>query len=229
MGQAELEQAQHPPLCAVYHLKRTLNRGLQTTVSTRRGSISPGVKSIYEVCLLKAALSAHTDGLITAITAAERILTASCPPGYVGVHRYVMMTWLVLLPFSLVGTLGWRTVPMVLATSFLTLAVEQVAVEIEQPFGNGHNGLPMQTYVRQVEADLTGLLDAHDDLHRQKQSSTEAWRPQNEGCTETNNRTSNAFDDRRIDVETIDDDQSAHESPLPTSHVTDPVRCGFDC
>ena len=206
LGQAELEQARHPPLCAVYHLQRSILKGLRTTVSKRRSSICQGVTSVYEVCLLKAALSGHTNGLIAAITAAERILTAPCPPGYVGVHRYVMMTWLILLPFSLVGALGWRTVPMVLAISFLTLAVEQVAVEIEQPFGNGHNGLPMQTYIRQVEADLTGLLDAHDGLRAPKKSSAEARPPQKQIYTETN-RTSNTFqsDDRQAETQTDGD------------------------
>ena len=228
LGHAELEQTRHPPLCAVYHLQRSINKGLRTTVSKRRSSICPGVTSVYEVCLLKAALSGHTNGLIAAITAAERILTAPCPPGYVGVHRYIMMTWLILLPFSLVGFLGWRTVPMVLAISFLTLAVEQVAVEIEQPFGDGHNGLPMQTYVRQVEADLTGLLDAYDELRAPKNSSAEARRPQKQVYIEvpSQKKLSNAFqpddrqsgqsDDRQSDTQSqTDGDQSTPS----TSHV----------
>lgn len=222
LGQAELEQARHPPLCAVYHLQRSIHKGLRTTVSKRRSSICPGVTSVYEVCLLKAALSGHTEGLIAAITAAERILTAPCPPGYVGVHRYVMMTWLILLPFSLVGALGWRTVPMVLAISFLTLAVEQVAVEIEQPFGNGHNGLPMQTYVRQVEADLTGLLGAHEGLRAPKKSSAEVRRPQKQVHTKTN-RTSNTFqsDDRQTSspLSETDGDQSAPSTPHVNVHA----------
>ena len=219
VGQAELEQARHPPLCAVYHLQRSIHKGLRTTVSKRRSSICQGVTSVYEVCLLKAALSGHTNGLIAAITAAERILTAPCPPGCVGVHRYVMMTWLILLPFSLVGALGWRTVPMVLAISFLTLAVEQVAVEIEQPFGNGHNGLPMQTYVRQVEADLTGLLDAHDGLRAPKKSSAEARPPQKQIYTRTN-RTSNTFQSDYIQTDTqTDGEQSAPSTPHAHSHA----------
>jgi len=218
LGQTELERARHPPLCAVYHLKRSIHKGLRTTVSKRRSSVCQGVTSVYEVCLLKAALSGHTDGLVAAINAAERILTAPCPPGYVGVHRYVMMTWLILLPFSLVGALGWRTVPMVLAISFLTLAVEQVAVEIEQPFGNGNNGLPMQTYVRQIEADLTGLLDAHDGLHT-KSSAVARPRPHEQQVYLQTNRTSNTFQsDVETDIQTDDGEQSSISTP-PHGHA----------
>ena len=214
LGQTELERARHPPLCAVYHLKRSIHKGLRTTVSKRRSSVCQGVTSVYEVCLLKAALSGHTDGLVAAINAAERILTAPCPPGYVGVHRYVMMTWLILLPFSLVGALGWRTVPMVLAISFLTLAVEQVAVEIEQPFGNGNNGLPMQTYVRQIEADLTGLLDAYDGLHTK--SSAVARPPHEKQVYLQTNRTSNTFQsDVETDIQTDDGEQSSNLHTTP--------------
>lgn len=106
--------------------------------------------------------------------------------------------------------------------------MEQVAVEIEQPFGNGHNGLPMQTYVRQVEADLTGLLDAHDGLRTQKKSSVEAGRPQKQVHTDTN-RTSNAFqsDEGQTDIQT---DRDPGAPPTPHRHVVNDPACGdFEC
>ena len=106
---------------------------------------------------------------------------------------------------------------MVLAISFLTLAVEQVAVEIEQPFGNGNNGLPMQTYVRQIEVDLTGLLDAHDGLHTK--SSAVARPPHEKQVYLQTNRTSNTFQsDVETDIQTDDGEQSSTSTP-PHGHA----------
>ena len=108
---------------------------------------------------------------------------------------------------------------MVLAISFLTLAVEQVAVEIEQPFGNGNNGLPMQTYVRQIEADLTGLLDAHDGLHTKSSAVARPPLPHEKQAYLQTNRTSNTFQsDVETDIQTDDGEQSSISTP-PHGHA----------
>ena len=43
--------------------------------------------------------------------------------------------------------------------SYLVLEVEEVAVQIEQPFGFEYNDLPIDAYCLTVQADVLRLLD----------------------------------------------------------------------
>ena len=44
-------------------------------------------------------------------------------------------------------------------TSFVLLGSEEVAIQLEQPFGDDMNDLPLDSYCFTLEADLMTLLD----------------------------------------------------------------------
>jgi ion channel-forming bestrophin family protein len=46
-----------------------------------------------------------------------------------------MLIWLTLLPFGLHATCGWATIPISCLISVLLLAIDEIAIEIEEPFG----------------------------------------------------------------------------------------------
>ena len=48
---------------------------------------------------------------------------------------------------------------MVTATGFVLLGAEEVAIQLEQPFGDDQNDLPLDSYCFMMEADLLTLLD----------------------------------------------------------------------
>ena len=79
-------------------------------------------------------------------------LTRPCPPGYVGLLRVICICWMFMLPFTLVDALGWVMIPVVSVTSFLVLCIEQLAVQIENPFGYDANDLPLHSFTCTVEA-----------------------------------------------------------------------------
>ena len=207
-GKEVLGKSSHRPLCAVYQLQRTIFEGLHEQSKQRSSACSGGseIAFMLELCLLKESMGKHTNALIAAITGTERIKNTPIPPGYVGVHRCVLLAWLVLLPFSLeidkslanherlydlrsqgdlasgdlhsaytdvnqLAVQRWiSAITMLLATafvSFLTLAVEQIAVEIEHPFSTDlSNGLPLDSYVLTVKQDVKGLLADHERCQR---------------------------------------------------------------
>ena len=66
------------------------------------------------------------EAMLGAITGCERILRTPCPPGYVGVLRMVMVTFLIMLPNILIETLHWYMIPVVSISAFAILAVEEV-------------------------------------------------------------------------------------------------------
>ena len=98
------------------------------------------------------------ESMVGCLTGCERILRTPCPPGYVGLLRCVCFVWMLMMPFTLVEVLGWIMIPVASLTSLLVLAIEELAVQIENPFGGDANDLPLHAYCLNVEADLMRAL-----------------------------------------------------------------------
>ena len=88
----------------------------------------------------------------------ERIKTTPMTFGYIAVLRSFLVLWLVTLPLSLVGEYGWLTAPILSLITYIFLTVEQMAIEIEQPFGNDENDLPLEEYLLKLEGQLLEML-----------------------------------------------------------------------
>jgi len=74
--------------------------------------------------------------------------------GYVATLRSCLILWLVTLAVPLAGEFGRIAVPVLSGLAFLYLTVEQTAVEIEQPFGDDANDLPMEKYIVDLQTTL---------------------------------------------------------------------------
>jgi len=46
-----------------------------------------------------------------------------------------LMLWLLTLPFALWDGMGWAAVPAVALMSYLMLGIDEIGVQIEEPFG----------------------------------------------------------------------------------------------
>ena len=79
-------------------------------------------------------LSSDLRSLTQAATACERIKTSPMPLGYVSALRFFLLFWLTTLPLTLIGSYGIAATPAVSVIAFLFLNLENVAMEIEQPF-----------------------------------------------------------------------------------------------
>ena len=74
--------------------------------------------------------------------------------GYVAALRSILIIWLGTMPMALMSNFGWFTVPASGLIAYLYLALEQMAVEIEQPFGDDADDLPIEKYILELEASL---------------------------------------------------------------------------
>jgi hypothetical protein len=83
--------------------------------------------------------------------------------------RSFLLIWLATLPFVLIGHYGWVAAPALSVTAFLFLTVEQMAIEIEQPFGYDANDLPIEKYILELETTIYQLLP-----RRQRQGGGDA-------------------------------------------------------
>ena len=69
--------------------------------------------------------------------------------------------FLALLPF-VVFELALAVIPVCIATAFVLIGAEALAVQLEVPFGRDANDLPLETYCLTLEADLLDLLQESD-------------------------------------------------------------------
>lgn len=98
----------------------------------------------------------------------ERILKTPIPLAYAIHLKQLLLIYCLLLPFQLVSTLGWGTGAIVGLISFTLLGIEEIGIEIENPFGYDANDLPLDaicnTMLRNIE-DLTTLTPSISDYN----------------------------------------------------------------
>lgn len=141
----EVEQAQHVPLA----VSRKMTEQIDTAL--RRGLISD---------VQQAMLDGSLQRLIDAMGACERIHNTPLPFAYMVHLRRALIVYLVTLPLALVADFGWATVPAVLLIAYILLGVEEIGVEIEDPFGNDVNDLPLKSLCETIEHNLQPLRPA---------------------------------------------------------------------
>mmetsp|Transcript_73336 Transcript_73336/g.220284 ORF Transcript_73336/g.220284 Transcript_73336/m.220284 type:complete len:425 (+) Transcript_73336:43-1317(+) len=90
-------------------------------------------------------------GLSTQMGTMERIKMTPMVFGYVATLRFFLILWLVTLPIALVGEYNWVAPPALSMIAYLFINVEQMAIEIEQPFGDDANDLPLELYILDLE------------------------------------------------------------------------------
>ncbi len=99
----------------------------------------------------------HVSELMDAIGACERIHSTPLPFGYVVHLRRAIMLYCGTLPFALVSEFRWWTIAVVLFVSFVMLGIEEIGVEIEDPFGKDDNDLPIEQLCQDIATTLRGL------------------------------------------------------------------------
>ena len=84
----------------------------------------------------------------------DRILNTPLPLAYSIAISQITWVYVLLLPFQLYRLLGWITIPGTAFAAYIILGISLIGSEIENPFGNDVNDLPLDTYCAQIAADL---------------------------------------------------------------------------
>ncbi|MDJ0519382.1 MAG: bestrophin family ion channel [Trichodesmium sp. MO_231.B1] len=98
------------------------------------------------------------DSMVKDETACERILNTPMPPAYAIHLKHLLFFYCFALPFQLVATLSWTTIPAVGIISFALLGIEAIGLEIENPFGYDPNDLPLDKMCDRLLFDIKELL-----------------------------------------------------------------------
>jgi putative membrane protein len=92
------------------------------------------------------------------IGACERIKNTPIPYSYAMYIKKFIFIYLITLPFGLVTTMNYITIPVVLLISFILLSVELIAEEIEDPFGREANDLPLDELSVKIRDNVREIL-----------------------------------------------------------------------
>jgi ion channel-forming bestrophin family protein len=98
------------------------------------------------------------DSLVDVLGGCERILRTPMPLAYAIHLKQLLLIYCLLLPFQLVNSLQWMTGLLVGLISFTLLGIEEIGIEIENPFGYDDNDLPLDRFCASMRHNLEDLI-----------------------------------------------------------------------
>lgn len=73
--------------------------------------------------------------------------------------RRALVMYCFTLPFALVESFGWTTVLDTLILAYTFFGIEEIGAQIEDPFGNDDNDLPLERFCATIEGNLRELVE----------------------------------------------------------------------
>ncbi|KAE8387952.1 Bestrophin, RFP-TM, chloride channel-domain-containing protein [Aspergillus alliaceus] len=130
----------HLPLEILNHLSAYIDRCIANetlTVSLHQAQAINGLAALNEV-----------------VTGTERVLDTPLPAAYSIAISQIAWIYVMSLPFQLYNSLTWVTIPGSIVAAYIILGLATIGSEIENPFGQDVNDLPLDTYCRQIALEL---------------------------------------------------------------------------
>lgn len=98
--------------------------------------------------------------LVDYMGACERIVKTPLPYAYAVHLRRAMIAFCWTLPFAIVHSFHWATIPATLLVAYTFFGIEEIGIEIEDPFGQDENDLPLEAICETIQRDVLALTDA---------------------------------------------------------------------
>lgn len=104
------------------------------------------------------AWEANVRALMDAVGHCERVAQTPVPASFHALLRHGLLLSLILAPWHLIHALGLWAIPVQALIIYFMFGIELTAEEIENPFGNDADDLPLQTYCDAVRRDVAEIL-----------------------------------------------------------------------
>ncbi len=108
----------------------------------------------------------HARALLDVLGSCERIATSPITESHKSIILHIIVTYLLLVSFSLAPEFGMWMVPVVLVGAYMVLGLEVVAEEKEHPFGIADEDLPLDRICNNIERSVNKLLLCDSLLER---------------------------------------------------------------
>ena len=90
--------------------------------------------------------------------ACERIKNTPIPYNYSSFIKKFIFLYAITMPFGFALSLGIFTIPVTIFLFYILVSLELIAGEIEDPFGNGSNDLPMGKIAENIKHNIEEIL-----------------------------------------------------------------------
>jgi len=106
------------------------------------------------------------DGNLTSFVdswgGAERILKTPIPFAYAQHIKLFLVLFCLTVPFALVDSMRWATPAAVAVVVFGLFGIEEIGIEIEDPFGYDANDLPLDRIGETIAVDTAAMVKLRD-------------------------------------------------------------------
>jgi putative membrane protein len=89
-----------------------------------------------------------------ALIGTDRILRTPLPIAYSIAIAQITWVYIFMLPFQLESTLKWVMIPATIVAAYIILGILFIGREIENPFGDDVNDLPLDSYCQRIANDI---------------------------------------------------------------------------
>ena len=111
------------------------------------------------------AMNQLVNNMIEALSGCERILRTPIPLAYAIHLKQLLLLYCLALPFQMVKELTWGTGPVVALISFALFGIEEIGIEIENPFGHDANDLPLDNICATMQRNIQDLITLSPSVH----------------------------------------------------------------
>ena len=100
----------------------------------------------------------NVQQLVDYLGGCERIHSTPLPYPYTVHLRRALICYCFTLPLALAPRFGWSSIPAVLILCYVLFGIEEIGVEIEDPFGKDINDLPLERICQSIEQHLRAVM-----------------------------------------------------------------------
>ncbi|MEG4574299.1 bestrophin family ion channel [Microcoleus sp. N3A4] len=105
------------------------------------------------------------NSMIDVLGGCERILKTPIPMAYAIHLKQLLLLYCLALPFQMVNDLAWGTGPVVALISFTLFGIEEIGIEIENPFEHDTNDLPLDSICATMQRNIDDLISLSPSIH----------------------------------------------------------------
>lgn len=110
-------------------------------------------------------MDANLTSLIDSLGGAERILKTPVPFAYAQHIKTFVLLFCLTVPFAMAEAMRWYTPAASGLLAFALFGIDEIGIEIEDPFGRDANDLPLDAILSTVKEDTAQIVrSASDDI-----------------------------------------------------------------
>lgn len=103
-------------------------------------------------------LDTQLSGFLEVCGGCERIKNTPIPLSYSSFIKKFIILYSLALPIAYVASIGWLMIPVTVFVFYVLMSLEVLAEEIEDPFNNDENDLPIEQMAGNIEKNVRSIF-----------------------------------------------------------------------